>query len=781
MRDRSGQVPTIAVWVGLIGWCVAPGSVGAQPAPLDTGLPVDSGATPDGIAPALIPEEITLRHPLAHPATQALLRANEAVGISAREKLADLALMDIVGVDEHGVPWSESSAVEVTREQFRGASVLVEQWLDEPKISAALSEAVAAAVPGERLMVHAALAPAGTGTVMVMDELNVAIAEGRVLDEASYELERGLLIAERNANGAEAIEALFLLVAGLDVVEVSRLTLTPSVVVELPAENVEAFANILGVLRVDLPANESLDGVCDITSETDGDLIDGEELEELLQMGAFYDAGFFGDGVLVGMSEPDASDVCREHIGFINSSLGDRWENCSWFTCTNTHPSSGDDHATAVASVLIGDITLGQDPDYAASSVEALRRSGVARGASGFGVPSWDASYAINKLTDPNRGIDLITRSASDPNEDVFCQGTSAQSLDWDAVYESGFAVFNSTGNRGSAFAPDCSVNAPASAMGVFSVSQYTFDANGLPEMLPAAGEASRGGTVAEGRGRTIVDLAAPTPFEMPYPHYDRPLILEQGFPVPTYYRADWDDDGFVGIGDNNGIQGAFGDSSMATPAVAAAAAVFKGWYRDTRSTLINSPGVLYANMLLMGDRTKEASTGFGVDSEYDSMWGAGKLQMRFPHLGGEGMDAPWGHGTGIVHVQDGQHVFIPLRKNNGAPATIPVDVDVIKIALWFYDDEFDDGAMQDNIDLTLQVSGDGVTYLDRAVSDSPLDEKERIFWDVMPTTPAYWRLKITGTRVQHGLPEALPVYYAFLWEDSDRDETIHECVRVEE
>lgn len=144
------------------------------------------------------------------------------------------------------------------------------------------------------------------------------------------------------------------------------------------------------------------------------------------------------------------------------------------------------------------------------------------------------------------------------------------------------------------------------------------------------------------------------------------------------------------------------------------------------------------------------------------------------------GLDGPARWWTGKVVVDDGDQVHIPLNENaSGVNEVLSSDVDVIKAVLYFYDDRHDDSSsiVMDNIDLRLQRSSNGTTWVNVATSLTT-DNKERVFFTGL-VGGYFWRIQIRGTNVAN--PNGIPVTWAFLWEDSDRElGDVHECVRTE-
>ncbi len=113
-----------------------------------------------------------------------------------------------------------------------------------------------------------------------------------------------------------------------------------------------------------------------------GPAIDGVELEDLLQSTVFYNAGFQGSGNL-GYAETDGFKLLQDNLGFEDGAGALRihpmecllgtfcWDAANW--------DPGLAHSVAVVSVLMGDLTQGQDPALT-TSLAQRDVSGVARG-----------------------------------------------------------------------------------------------------------------------------------------------------------------------------------------------------------------------------------------------------------------------------------------------------------------------------------------------------------------------------------------------------------------
>ena len=218
--------------------------------------------------------------------------------------------------------------------------------------------------------------------------------------------------------------------------------------------------------------------------------------------------------------------------------------------------------------------------------------------------------------------------------------------------------------------------------------------------------------------------------------------------------------------------------TSFAAPTVTAGAAVHMDFYKHKYSSAIEHPGVLYTHLLLMGDRAEEATPNNQPNSDFDSLYGAGRFKMR--RLDAYGIDSPGWFASQTSCVGDGITLHYPIY--GGSP--LPVGTDIIKAVLFWYDYRHENGTAIDNLNLDLQECvpvGGGLcmwqTTLFRFVS--PTEEKERVFLAAAPGTSLggrMFRLAVTGADVttydEAGCEgNAMRFHLAWLYEDSARDD----------
>lgn len=490
-----------------------------------------------------------------------------------------------------------------------------------------------------------------------------------------------------------------------------------------------------------------------------GEELDGDEIEEIIQSRILYRhpvGPYLGASVALGTTEPDADKLFLYHPGWNDGSGARRVSNCDWSpytsSCSAYFPVTADRHATAVASVIVGDITLGQDPNYGFNPAQR-KRSGVARAATLVGFDDGSRAAVEAWATTAFQGT-LINHSAHYLEN---CSGNTDWARTVNAIYESGIAWFNAMGNKKHDDVALCNAGGEAAALGAFAVNAITWDdAATTSGMAPLNSRGGVGSSPADGRSRAIVGIAAPTNFAYPYAHTVTEVDCSG---APMIYGADWPDSppcGPEGIGRTSG----------ATPVVTGAAAIFKDYFLDAFNSYIEDPGALYTNLLLMGDRQ---STVWNADP-FDNMWGAGRLRLRA--FDAYGLDNPAGWSTGDLCVDSLATVSLPMAAlpNSGQP--VGSAADHLRVVSWWYDGRVDDGIGShdhDNVDLRV-VRSTSQTY------NSTLDDsRQRITIDSAVGGSSF-EIKFIGRDVtadNEGCgTNSMRVYWAWMYEDTARDDT---------
>jgi len=178
--------------------------------------------------------------------------------------------------------------------------------------------------------------------------------------------------------------------------------------------------------------------------------------------------------------------------------------------------------------------------------------------------------------------------------------------------------------------------------------------------------------------------------------------------------------------------------------------------------------------MLLFGDAQKEIESvhDLYMESKFDPLWGAGRLKARIPDE--QGMDAPGGWYFGWRCVAQDQEMI--LNVNGGQP--LSSDVDTMKSVIWWYDRRHEIGQTIDDIDLTLQKKYSSGNWGAVRYSIDRTDNKERVIYNNFGPSgsESSFRLIIKGKDVtadEEGCGmNKMKVYYAYYWEDSDRDDS---------
>ncbi len=505
----------------------------------------------------------------------------------------------------------------------------------------------------------------------------------------------------------------------------------------LPKTELEALAALPEVELLSAPREVSESAI------TGNHVINGTQIKQ------FIDAGFDGENGGSADSYVAVVELRRlreEHRGVREGSgtsnrISSKWS-CDGSGCNpvNNWTIPTGNHATAVAGLVLGDLRDGQDPSVPGAAGRRSR-SGYAGEARLHMYRNNDGSTAALR-----EALDHIATTASPQprfvnfslhaiGDDPACEGESALSRDANDLFEMGTLMIASAGNEGHPNLNDCRVDAPGSAIGVFTVAAHGSSWNETEAAVAGGGinaASSMGGSRAQGEGRTIIDISA-------YACRTRLFNRHGGY--------DWSACG----------------TSFATPTVTAAAIDFASWYRDfNNSSFIDNPGVMFAALLLQGDRQQQSST--LMTSEFSPLWGAGRLKMRKGDPAG--MDAPYLWRFGSTCVGDGQEKIISV--NGGA--TLPNDVDDIKAVAYWYDPQHEVGITIDDIDLFLENTSGTVLRS----SNGSYDNKERVFRSGAGGTA--YQLRLVGADVTYDNSascgeNSMLVYYSFFYEDDDRDD----------
>lgn len=604
-----------------------------------------------------------------------------------------------------------------------------------PRMSAALEETLASTPPDAPLTLLVTLAKPQRPTVVRRLERAMAAGEVERVSQfraarAKFQLDRAAEVAALVQDARTRIEALG---GALLLDRVSSHVL----VVELPAAAVRDLAEDARVTRIEL-ATDEVDEVDQRTIKV------GHQTEQYAFLG--YDGGRGrAAAVVIGQIESGGAD--GHHPGFregrgTESRIVARY-NCKSKPCREVSwfESEVSAHATKVAGVLFGDFFDGQHPAIA-SEIAMDVRSSIANEASAM-LYAGAHVRTFNYIAAQPDAPQIINMSNGSDDDDVACSGRDARSQAANNLFEAGTLVIKSAGNEGHADRDDCTVTSPGAALGVFTVGALADPISGRSTArkgqsskvrgAAAADFSSRGGARGEGGGRSIVDLAAYGCLDTLYDRW-----------------GGWSE---AGCG-----------TSYAAPIVTSFAAAFIDWYKDNISDFIDDPSALYTALLLMGDGAHELRSARGSTSGFDSVYGAGRLKARL--FDSASMDGPWAWSIASTCISQGEVHTVQIH--GGQP--LPADVDHFRAVLFYYDARHDDPqhSQLDDIDLELRTV-DGTLR----VGDYSVDNKARVV-DPAPGGHAL-ELRLVGSDVTSDLtecgPNAMRVYYAWMFEDEDRDD----------
>jgi hypothetical protein len=490
----------------------------------------------------------------------------------------------------------------------------------------------------------------------ITSQLELEIARGAVETVVDYRARKRALRISREARIDALQEPVVGILESLGGRVVYRCRNTHCLTVELRGKVLDQLLTQAPVIvRAELPGVWQDDAVGGVH------VVNGSQLSPAIDSG--YDGKITGSDIEIAQIE---STVPRyANVGFWNGPpaspnpkrLVKRYD-CGSSSCTEllgNDTSEDGEHATMVAGLMIGDLRDGQDLNHTTTNAR-IERSGYAGEARLISLGG-NRTTAIDQLPDMDDVRILNMSSTISSPGDPSCLGQTSISTQANEVYENGIAFFKSAGNDGNSTSTDCKIGDPGSAIGVFSVGNHSTSSNyantGTGEAAvrdnAIASSSSRGGTSTQGAGRTIVGITA-------YGCRTRTFNLSG-----TY---GWEDSG-TPCG-----------TSLSTPTVTAAAANFSDWFMTTHGNLIDNPGILYVNMLLMGDRQGES--GFRT-TRFDGLWGGGRLQAR--QFMDSTMDAPWEWASGWSCIDHGEDYSVNMNVSGG-PQPLPSDAGYVKAAL---------------------------------------------------------------------------------------------------
>ncbi len=633
-------------------------------------------------------------------------------------------------------------------------------------VAAAVDEAYAAAPDAERRLLITLRTERPWDEASVTHRVERGLFSGEITDEASYEEVRASALEERADLARVTIDDWVAARPAWASRLVDRGERTPWIAVLADANDLAELRLDPEIVAIDLDA----EGVHADATATG--------YSTAMRVNPYYVLGFEGYQLTSNVAMIETNPPWDGHPAYrFASSTTSRviTFDCrtSFGACTINAPLSfTDDHATAVVGVLLGDNTRSQHAEllngfraqfpfesnaqYAAARAAAQRdRSGVARraGMYAFGTGSTLVSSRMGKAYDTMRGqakaVPIVNISTSldlkhlDGSPNPSCSPTTAASKHVNAFYEDGGLTFKSAGNWGDPRSyldndrpvPACTVGDPGAALSAMAVGGVDDAYTNTTSPTIAR---STGSSYSDPAGRALVKLVSYYRLEAPFrkvgpygwdtqsygPAPDDQEELEPNLP-PDDYRA----------------REAWRGTSFSAPAVAAAAAVFRGWYVDTLSSFIDEPGMLAASLLHMGDRHQTG--GAYLNQGFDPNLGAGLLELELYDSAHQ--PAHWGRAYSKQCVGSFASVFHDV--NNGNP--IEGDITDLEATLWWYDVDHDTGGALSNLNLYLwRKNSAGVWQIMRS-STSTQNNMERVHWQPHPLDwdRVYrWEIRPSGT-----------------------------------
>jgi hypothetical protein len=400
---------------------------------------------------------------------------------------------------------------------------------------------------------------------------------------------------------------------------------------------------------------------------------------------SFHQAGFDGytpSGSEVVMAFIDGG-FNSNHIGLRDRSGAQRTygkyhcvddEGCATLSSSGQFPWWSQDHGSWVVGSGVASLNHGLDTSL--SSWQANKRTYIAPDAGLYLIGN--ASETIFHVDDAVASmakaetlpVDIVSQSQGwkkgwDGYEcDPYEPGPLTAAAD--SIYTSGRAYFAPAGNE---FDPDdaCELRDTAFAPGSFTVGSWG-PAKGQCSSTSIKDEMDFDPASSEG-GVDLVVHSMGSDFTVPRAR-SAVDMLAVGCSNKTLNSDGPDEE------NNDGNRGysVSGQTSMATPKVAAAAAVFTHWYEDTFDEPIGDPGRLYASMLLFGDGWAGLDTP-PMNSGFHPRAGAGRLVM--PDLVHDDITL----GVTTVTLTDGESIEIPIGDGR-----LPVSLDEVSATLWWYE-----------------------------------------------------------------------------------------------
>lgn len=403
-------------------------------------------------------------------------------------------------------------------------------------------------------------------------------------------------------------------------------------------------------------------------------------------------------------------------------------------------------HGNYVATQFVADLTDDQDPNITPPSHQ-LRKTGTTTETVFTFVmdePYSDIPEAAELAI--AFGVDVMNISYGSKNPSKFCDPNDSSAVAINKMMHHGVFVVASAGNEHGDWPFICNAGPQASASGSFAVGAYQMSAADL-NSADIWGDSSRGG---DANGRPIVQMTASSG--------------RQGTNMVSYDIDTYED-----------MTGSYqyGGTSFAAPIVAGAAADLKDFFIGYYGQLLaNKVGLMFANMLLMGDGEIEDGNQEPT-TPVDPRWGVGRLRMRM--FNEVGMDSPWRHRWGYCTLSQSEVFELALNPDaSDVNQPVPEDVEFFRAALWFHEPNLGTGVNTSVVPFLINQDGTGNTYL----CSSAAPQSQRLFLEDQIRAKA-WTIKATGGYLPASLDPQDPwygetkrrIFVAAYFEDRDRDE----------
>jgi hypothetical protein len=446
-------------------------------------------------------------------------------------------------------------------------------------------------------------------------------------------------------------------------VTVARLWLGgPALIVDLRAEEVERLAEADGVSSIELaePGGEPTAWYT-MDRGHDHQGLMSVDLHNNGWNGSFQNRTDSSKPIRVGLLEHTAGNyVASAHVGYQDwaggSSRVKKVMDCGGGACVNSAAAGGATHGQAVASVAIGSIAQGQDPNFpSAPSDDTLaqrQHTGHAREAElyYYNISNIGANVGVALQQAVTDGVDVVNMSFGfESCTAIQNHGTSNESMT--AALDAGMLLFAATGNGSDQ--STCQIRWPAVRSEVVAVA-----GTDTSDSAVAFRDTILGNTCSYRYGGVPCTTLSGVQFSASSVGLVAPGFINNLFDAPP-----------------NSYSSLCG-SSIATPAVTGSAALLLEHFRDAGSSSGTSARRFMAHMFLLGDAWNGESFGVPGGTVYQSNGvnrksGFGRLRMRAPYAPATNLTAPWSWGSSTATPISNSTVFVDLFGGAAVPAGV--------------------------------------------------------------------------------------------------------------